>query len=179
MLLPGFLFTFIIFAWAAIYHAARQANQSNPFQAFQNLFLSLNVLIGAVICVLFVLMAQSHDVHQVYVYSLVGSLITAITAISMSVGFTVYGVLCFTLVVAHINVGLLLVRSLTRDFTSSHAKKLFVVACSFGLAFAGESITLVVSVLNEELFVAHFDAMVKFRCHPALILSCRTACTLV
>src|SRR5690349_4265178 len=44
------------------------------------------------------------------------------------------------------------------DFTSEYAKKLFVVASLFGLAFVGESIVLFLSVLLSDAFRHHFDA---------------------
>jgi hypothetical protein len=42
----------------------------------------------------------------------------------------------------------MLVRSLTKDFTSDYAKKLFWVACTFGVAFAGNSSRRLLPVLD-------------------------------
>lgn len=55
--------------------------------------------------------------------------------------------------------GLLLVHSLTRDFTSLYAKKLFVLACAFGACFASESVVLFLTVLWEEHFRDNFNLM--------------------
>lgn len=144
-LLASFVFTFIIFAWAAIWHGSKKAERTNPFRELQPIFIAVNACVVGIVFVLYVLTASASDPSKVESYALAGVLVQAITACLQSIFFILYGGL--------------LVRSLTQDFSSSYASKLFVIAVMFCLAFMAESLLLFVTVLKSDVFTANFDAI--------------------
>jgi len=147
-LFTSWIFTFVIFAWAAIYHSSIAGKRDeNPFREYQSRFIALNATISVALFTLFVLMSQSHDLDQQELYFQAGVTIIAVVSICFAVFFIVYGVL--------------IVRSLTRDFASPYARKLFIVAVAFSCGFFASSGILLVSVLDSSL---HNSYLIVFNC---------------
>ena len=122
----------MIFAWAAIYHSSVAGRrEDNPFRAYQRKFIAGNSAVSATLFTLFALMSQANINQQEVLYE-AGVTIIAIVSILFALFFILYGVL--------------LVRTLTRDFASPYARKLFTVAVAFSAAFFASSAILLTSV---------------------------------
>jgi hypothetical protein len=138
-----FLFTFLIFAWAGIYHAAQKRGAKDPFQQIQKYFWALNIALVACTLTLFCSFAFADDLATREKISKAGSLFMAGSAFGLAAFFLLYG--------------MLLVRKLTSDFPSRHAKKIFKVALGFAVAFSLQSGVNVVSVAAPDVFIEKFD----------------------
>ena len=104
----AWIFTFVIFAWAAIYHSSVAGKrEENPFAAYQNIFVIINSSVSLTLFALFALMSQSSLERQATLYE-IGVAVIAIVNVLFAVFFIVYGIL--------------LVRSLTKDFKSPYAR---------------------------------------------------------
>ena len=131
----------VIFAWAAIYHTSVAGRrEENPFRAYQSKFIFGNSAVSGTLFALFALMSQSSLDRQQKLYESGVTLIAGVS-ILFAVFFILYG--------------LLLVRTLTKDFASPYARKLFTVAVAFSTAFFASSGILLTSVVAPDYHSKH------------------------
>ena len=132
-LLLSWIFTFVIFAWASIYHAsAKGQRSSNPFEPYKKHFIALNSVVTLLLFAIFIFIGRSKDLDEMDRLSKVGTTVMICTAYAFVGGFAVYGSL--------------LVRSLTKDFTSPYAKKLALVAVGLSSCFFLSATSLLISL---------------------------------
>ena len=130
------VYSFVIFQWSAIYYNAVRGGgvgeadfSSNSLQRLRAVFYAVMSAVTAVVFCLLLAIDQSHTSAEQERLAFVGILVTLVV-----VGVT--SALLFS-------VGLMLVYSLTRDFTSRHATKLFLLALTFSCTLLGQSLVLV------------------------------------
>ena len=138
-LFTTWIFTFVIFAWASIYHSSIAGKrEENPFKNYQYVFIAINTTVSLALFTIFVLMSQATLKEQGQLNQL-GIIIISLVSILFAVFFILYG--------------MLLVRSLTKDFSSPYARKLFFVAVSFSACFFATSAILLLSVVDEQFYI--------------------------
>lgn len=136
-LCQGWIFTFVIFAWASIYLAGEKGERSeNPFKPYQKRFIFVNTCVSIFLFGIFVTMGFTSNLEQLSKLNRIGISLTCTIEILFALFLSLYG--------------LLLVRSLTKDFVSPYAKKLSVVAISLSMAFACSAGVLLFSIAKEE-----------------------------
>ena len=130
------VFAFVIFQWSAIYYNAARGGgvgeadfSSNSIQRLRAVFYTSMSLVTALILCLLVAINQSHSQSEQEQLAFAGIIVTLV----------IVGVMSALL----FSVGLMLVYSLTRDFTSKHATKLFLLALTFSCTLLGQSLVLV------------------------------------
>ena len=135
----GWIFTFVITAWASIYYTSAKGQRSeNPFKPYLLKFVIGNTAISGCLFFVFFGMALTTRLDRVEKLNHAGVLITVIVQLGFSVFFLLYGTL--------------LVRSLTKDFVSPYARKLALVAVSLSTSFALSASMLLFSVSNQDLY---------------------------
>ena len=136
----------MIFAWAAIFHSDHAGRrESNPFAAYQRRFIALNCAVSGALFALAVGMALTAAPRTQSLLYQCGTALIAAVDIVFAIFFLVYG--------------LLLVRSLTKDFASPYARKLFTVAVLLAVAFAASSAIQLLSVIDEQLFAPYLNEL--------------------
>jgi hypothetical protein len=140
-LVNNWLFSLLIVAWAALVGSS-SSNHANPFDQYRKHFFGGNTLV--IVIIVAMLVAYEHVAEdQQEAVALAGATFTAAVSISTAVGFAVYG--------------FRLVHSLTKNFVSAHAAKLFRVSLSLTFAFVGQSVVLVWVSFDSDAFIANFD----------------------
>ncbi len=140
------LYSFLIFAWAGIYHYATSSIGDNPFNRMKSSFAAVNGVAISGCAVLFGIMAfDSGNAAMLRLISLVGSIAIGSMSLLMGLGFIAYGsLLCY---------------NLTNDFPSRHARKIFVVAVICSCSFIVESIMIMLSIGEPAKFQQNFTAL--------------------
>ena len=151
------VYSFVIFQWSAIYYNAARGGgvgeadfSSNSIQRLRAVFYASMSSVTIVVCCLLLAINQSHSSAQQQHLAFVGILVTLVVVGAMSA-------LLFS-------VGLMLVYSLTRDFTSRHATKLFLLALTFSCTLLGQSLVLVHQAVTAGNIYTEFnkDAMMYY-----------------
>ena len=142
-LLVNWIFSLVIFAWAGIYHAAMDggsgSRSGHPFSRYKTQFVVLNTIVTIAVGALFGVLLTTNDATQMEQYAEAGGLLTASLGLLTSIFFLLYGTL--------------LVRQLTKDFASAHAKNLFFVALSFSIAFLISCTITYISALSSSFYI--------------------------
>ena len=142
----SWIFTFVIFAWAAIYHSSLSGSrEEHPFAAYQSKFILFNALVSSALFAIAILMSSTGNLDTQTMLYQTGIGIISSVDILFSIFFLLYG--------------LLLVRTLTKDFSSPYARKLFTVAVLLSASFAFSSGLLLFSVIDEPLFNQYFNEL--------------------
>eukprot|EP01006_Ploeotia_vitrea_P042402 TRINITY_DN66623_c7_g12_i1.p1 TRINITY_DN66623_c7_g12~~TRINITY_DN66623_c7_g12_i1.p1 ORF type:complete len:1109 (-),score=481.44 TRINITY_DN66623_c7_g12_i1:68-3076(-) len=142
------IYTLLVFAWLSIYTSATpkgNRRRHDPFRRFRKWFVATNLVIMLIVLVFFVGMSMSEssdEASQRYAFALGGSILMGVMSIALAVSF--------------ISVGTALVRRLTQDFPSKHARKLFRVATVFSVLFVMQGVLWVLSMALEQMYVEHF-----------------------
>ena len=181
--LNSWLFSLVIFAWAAIYHTHTAAMQRhaviaklrqgqlkstqnrvaeplNPFVKFRIYFIISNILI---VCIM--LLCTIPIATNTVSYSIQEILAECAEGIS--------GSLALICVIFFVSYGTALVRALTTDqFHSTHAAKLYHTALAVSMAFAGQSIVLLYTVIKPDVFT---DNMFNFDIINGIYSTCDCA----
>lgn len=164
----------MIFAWAAIYHSSMAGKRDeNPFKAYQHYFVLINSAVSIAQFTIYVWMSQADLSQQETLYEM-GVVIISVVSILFGIFFirtlmphSLSSVrwstpfLCWQMISLSsllllfsfsLVYGSLLVRTLTKDFASPYARKLFTVAVSFSVCFFATSAISLVGVIRPELY---------------------------
>lgn len=134
------VYTLLLTAWSAIYHAATSSVGNDPFDSFKPYFIGISLLVSVLLLGSFA--AFLIDESSAESISMAGSVMSALFSLVLSVGFVTYG---------H-----LLCAKLTQDFPCKHALKLFRIACVASVCFAVESGITLLSAFSPDLFFDNF-----------------------
>jgi hypothetical protein len=143
----GWIYTFVIVAWAAIYTVSRQEKKAqNPFLQYQSRFIFVNSAISVILFVIFCAIAGSSDPDRIQTLANAGSMIIALVAIVFSALFLFYGYL-------------LLDRLKTNGVVSKLGKKLAAVAIALATCFIICALLLIFSVAQTDAYNSSATAL--------------------
>ena len=135
LVMNEWVYGFVIFQWSAIYYNALRGGSVGDCDFSSSSMARLRVAFYA-----------SMTVVSVAVVGLYGGVVsTAQPGLAMSLAYAgIILTLCFIALLASLlfTLGLALVYSLTRDFASKHATKLFLIAATFSCTLLGQALTL-------------------------------------
>jgi hypothetical protein len=135
------LFTLLVLAWAAIYYSSERGEVSkDPFARYRTAFLVGSAAVTLALLGCFAALAAVSDPALRATIADAGTIGICALVLSFSVGFALYGTL--------------LVRSLTRDFTSPYARRLGAFAAALSAVFAASALMLVAQVAYPAAYTA-------------------------
>jgi hypothetical protein len=140
---PLRIFTYVIVAWASIYHTTVSgARSTNPFAEYHSRFIAVNSVICGALALLFVGMCSTTSVPMIERLNNIGVALTCAVEIGFAIAFSAYG-------------GLLVHSFASKDRAMRHyVRKLGVVAVTLSLAFALSATALIDSIVSPSATAA-------------------------
>jgi hypothetical protein len=141
-LIMFWLFSFVIFAWSAIYHFASDKDKP-PFDNVKWLYIGTNILASVITMILFICIDVLDDLDDV--------------ELVVKFASTFLSALCLIVSLCFLGYGYSLCKRLTADFPSQYAKKLYRVGVTLSICFMVQSFIYLLSAYGADVFVDNFD----------------------